>query len=153
MATTGLWPIKGSLKAAIEYAENPDKTTPQDCLDNDLYAALRYAGNDSKTDRKMYVTGINCGKFTAYEEMIAVKRHFGERGTNVAYHGYQSFNVREVTPELAHQIGVETARQMWGDRFQVLVTTHLNTDNLQELLCKGWFSPPNTYDCGSFVVN
>ena len=23
----------------------------------------------------------------------------------------------------------------------------------QELLCKGWFQPPNTYDCGSFVVN
>ena len=23
----------------------------------------------------------------------------------------------------------------------------------QELICKGWFLPPNTYDCGSFVVN
>ena len=23
----------------------------------------------------------------------------------------------------------------------------------QELICKGWFLPSNTYDCGSFVVN
>ena len=130
MATTGFWPIKGSLKAAIDYADNPDKTTAQEFVDSDLYAALRYAGNDSKTDRKMYVTGISCGKFTAYEEMIAVKRHFGERGLNVAYHGYQSFDVREVTPELAHRIGVETAKRMWGENYQVLVTTHLNTDNL-----------------------
>ncbi|MBR2590725.1 MAG: relaxase/mobilization nuclease domain-containing protein [Clostridia bacterium] len=48
----------------------------------------------------------------------------------MAYHGYQSFEVGEVTPEEAHEIGKETARRMWGDRFQVLVTTHLNTDNL-----------------------
>ena len=47
-----------------------------------------------------------------------------------AYHGYQSFEAGEVTPEEAHEIGKETARRMWGDRFQVLVTTHLNTDNL-----------------------
>ena len=130
MATTGFWPIKGSLKAAIDYADNPDKTAAQEFVDNDLCAALRYAGNDSKTDQKMYVTGINCGKFTAYEEMIAVKRHFGERGQNVAYHGFQSFDVREVTPEQAHRIGVETAKRMWGENYQVLVTTHLNTDNL-----------------------
>ena len=28
-----------------------------------------------------------------------------------------------------------------------------NSISNQELLCKGWFQPPNTYDCGSFVVN
>ena len=28
-----------------------------------------------------------------------------------------------------------------------------NSVQNQELLCKGWFQPPNTYDCGSFVVN
>ena len=48
----------------------------------------------------------------------------------IAYHGYQSFKTGEVTPEEAHQIGLETARRMWGKDFQVLVTTHLNTDNL-----------------------
>ena len=46
MATTGFWPIKGSLKAAIDYADNPDKTTAPEFVDNDLYAALRYTGNN-----------------------------------------------------------------------------------------------------------
>ena len=46
------------------------------------------------------------------------------------YHGYQSFAAGEVTPDEAHAIGMETARQMWGARYQVVVTTHLNTDNI-----------------------
>ena len=130
MATTGFWPVRDKLKATIDYAKNPDKTTDRRYLDGDLYAALRYIENDHKTDKKMYVTGINCSRYTAYEEMMAVKRHFGERGRNIAYHGYQSFVSGEVTPEEAHTIGVETARRMWGDSYQVVVTTHLNTDNV-----------------------
>lgn len=130
MATTGFWPIKGELRTAIEYAENPDKTMDTQYLDADLHAALQYAQNEVKTDRKLYVSGINCSRRFACEEMMAVKRRFGERGRNVAYHGYQSFAKGEVTPEEAHRIGVETARKMWGERFQVVVATHLNTDNL-----------------------
>ncbi len=130
MATTGFWPVHGRLKEVLNYAENPDKTTPKEFLDEDLYAAIRYAENDAKTDRTMFVSGINCSKHNAYNEMMAVKQRFGERGTNIAYHGYQSFKEGEVTPEEAHQIGLETARQMWGSRYQVVVTTHLNTENL-----------------------
>ena len=130
MATTGFWPVKGRLKEVINYAANPDKTTEAKYLDADLYAALRYAENDGKTDEKLFVSGVNCSKHNAYIQMMAVKKRFGERGTVVAYHGYQSFMTGEVTPEEAHAIGVETARRMWGDRFQVVVTTHLNTDNL-----------------------
>ena len=130
MATTGFWPVRDKLKATIDYAKNPDKTTDRRYLDGDLYNALRYIENDKKTDAKMYVTGINCSRYTAYEEMMAVKRRFGERGRNIAYHGYQSFVSGEVTPEEAHAIGVETARRMWGDSYQVVVTTHLNTDNV-----------------------
>ena len=130
MATTGFWPVKGRLKEVIDYANNPDKTTAKEYLDEDLYAAIRYVENDDKTDRTAFVTGINCSKHNAYNEMIAVKRRFGERGKNIAYHGYQSFAEGEVTPEEAHQIGVETARKMWGAKYQVIVTTHLNTDNI-----------------------
>ena len=130
MATTGFWPVRGKLKDIIDYAENPDKTTEREYLDDDLYNALRYVENDDKTDRKMYVSAINCSKSMAYEQMTAVKRKYGQRGKVVAYHGYQSFEEGEVTPEEAHRIGVETARRMWGDRFQVVVTTHLNTANL-----------------------
>ena len=67
---------------------------------------------------------MNCTKDRAYEEMMAVQRRFGLRGTNVAYHGFQSFRPGEVSPEEAHQIGIETAWRMWGDKYQVVVTTH-----------------------------
>lgn len=62
--------------------------------------------------------------------MIAVQRRFGMKGKVVAYHGIQSFKAGEVTPEEAFEIGKETARRMWGNKYQVLVTVHLNTDNL-----------------------
>ena len=130
MATTGFWPVKGRLKEVIDYANNPDKTTAKEYLDKDLYVAIRYVENDDKTDQTMFVSGINCSKHNAYNEMIAVKRRFGERGKNIAYHGYQSFAAGEVTPDEAHDIGMETARQMWGAKYQVVVTTHLNTDNI-----------------------
>ena len=130
MATTGFWPIKGRLKDAIDYAENPDKTTDRKYLDEDLYSALHYAANDAKTDQKMYVSAINCPKQLAYETMMDTKRRYGKLGGNVAYHGYQSFKTGEVTPEEAHTIGKETARRMWGDDYEIVVTTHLNTDNI-----------------------
>ena len=130
MATTGFWPIKGRLKDAIDYAENPNKTTDRKFLDEDLYSALRYAANDEKTDKKMYVSAINCPKQLAYETMMDTKRRYGKLGGNVAYHGYQSFKTGEVTPQEAHTIGMETARRMWGDNYEIVVTTHLNTDNI-----------------------
>ena len=130
MAVTGFWPIYKNLKATLDYADNPDKTTAREYLDDDLYAALSYAENDNKTDRKMYVGGINCSKQNAYSEMIAVQRRFGIRGKVVGYHGIQSFKTGEVTPEQAFEIGKAPARKMWGDKYQVLVTVHLNTDNV-----------------------
>lgn len=130
MATTGFWPVKNRLKEVIDYARNPDKTIDKKFLDEDLYAALRYVENDKKTDQTMYVSSINCPKQRAYEYMMATKRRYGKLGGNVAYHGYQSFVSGEVTPEEAHQIGLETARRMWGKDYEIVVTTHLNTDNL-----------------------
>ena len=130
MASTGFWPVKSRLKDVIDYAENPDKTIDKRFLDDDLWTAIRYAENDRKTDQKMYVSAINCPKQRAYQCMMDTKRRFGKLGGNVAYHGYQSFVSGEVTPEEAHQIGVETARRMWGEEYEVVVTTHLNTDNI-----------------------
>ena len=130
MASTGFWPVKSRLKEVIDYAENPDKTTDKRFLDEDLWAALRYVENDKKTDQTMYVSGINCPKQRAYQCMMATKRRYGKLGGNVAYHGYQSFVSGEVTPEEAHAIGVETAKRMWGKDYEIVVTTHLNTDNI-----------------------
>ena len=130
MATTGFWPVKGSLKSVIQYADNPDKTTNRKFLDRDLADALQYVENDAKTDQKLFVSAINCDPETAYEDMTATKARFGKHGGNVAYHGYQSFRPGEVTPEECHRIGIRTAREMWGDQYEIVVTTHLNTDSL-----------------------
>lgn len=130
MATTGFWPVKDRLKEVIDYAENPDKTIDKKYVDSDLYAALQYVSNGKKTDEHMYVSGINCNAKRAYERMTATKKRFGKTGGNVAYHGYQSFQTGEATPEEAHKIGLETARRMWGNEYEVVVTTHLNTDNV-----------------------
>ena len=57
-------------------------------------------------------------------------KRFGKTNGVVAFHAYQSFREGEVTPEQCHEIGVALARKVWGGRFQVLVATHMNTDNL-----------------------
>lgn len=119
MATTSLWKVSGSLKKVLDYAENPDKTSLKNVID--------YASDKDKTDDELFVTGINCDVENAYELMNETKRQFGKKDKVVAYHGYQSFKDGEVTPEECHAIGVETAKRLWGDRYEVIVTTHLNT--------------------------
>lgn len=125
MATTKIWPIKDSLARVVDYARNPEKTY------SDLQAVLHYAETEDKTvsgpERTLFVTGVNCNRDSAFREMQAVKERFGKMGGNVAYHAYQSFKPGEVTPELCHQLGVELAKRMWGDEYQVLVATHFNT--------------------------
>ena len=76
-----------------------------------------------------FVSGINCSPATARDEMLAVKKRFGKENGTVAYHGYQSFAPGEATPELAHEIGVKLATRLWGDRYQVIVATHLDKEN------------------------
>lgn len=125
MATTKIWVIKDSLSRVVNYAKNPEKT-----IFSDLKQVLKYAENDEKTvdknEKTMYVTGVNCKAKTAYEEMIAVQNRFDKSTGNIAYHAYQSFKTGEVSPELAHKIGVELAEKMWSEH-QVIVATHFNT--------------------------
>lgn len=51
------------------------------------------------------------------------------------FHAFQSFAKGEVTPEIAHQIGIRLANELWGDRFEVVVTTHLNTNCIHNHFC------------------
>lgn len=74
-----------------------------------------------------YVSGVNCHPGTAREEMIAVKKRFGKEDGNAAYHGYQSFSPEDkISPDMAHEIGLKLAQELWGDRFQVIIATHLD---------------------------
>lgn len=67
--------------------------------------------------------------------MILTKQRYGKEDGYIAWHGYQSFKPGEVTPEQCHALGVELARQMWGDRFQGIVTTHLDKEHLHNHFC------------------
>ena len=135
MAVTKIWPVRGRLDSLIRYAENEEKTRMPDLTGlapakDDLTEVLQYAANHSKTtqDRQLFVSGVNCLPEIARQQMELTKRQFGDTAGIIAFHAYQSFPPGEVTPEECHAIGVELARRLWGDRFQVLIATHLNTD-------------------------
>jgi len=133
MAATSFWPIHGRLRDLIEYAENPEKTVCPDAsieVEQGFFDVLEYVQDDTKTDYRQFVTGINCTPETAVEQMTMTKLRYGKTGGTVAFHAYQSFKGHEASPELAHRIGVETARRMWGDQFEVIVATHLNTNSV-----------------------
>ena len=127
MATTSLWHIQGHLRDLIDYVENPEKTYPEL---KDLWDASRYVQRPAATADGHYVTAINCLKETALEQMILTKRQYGKTDGYIAFHGYQSFKPGEVSAQECHDIGVALAKEMWGDRFQILVTTHLDKDHL-----------------------
>lgn len=125
MATTKIWAIKDSISRVVKYAENPNKTTLSDIKQVLLYAEDKEKTTD-ENETTMFVTGVNCNRDTALAEMIKTQIKFDKTTGNVAYHAYQSFKRGEITPELAHKIGVELAEQMFPEH-QVLVATHLNT--------------------------
>ena len=136
MAVTSLWRVKGYIGKVLLYAENPDKTTnPEtipvgETLNRDtLEDVISYAGREEATNQRQLVRGINCTAANARKEMIDVKKQFGKEDGTIAYHGYQSFREGEVTPDQAHQIGVDLATKLWGDRYQVLVATHLDKNS------------------------
>lgn len=143
MAVTSIWRVKGWLGKVVIYVENPDKTEnpafyeKQDMTDRQtqgLSDVIDYAVNSEKTQAEdentavlqQFVSGVNCHPATARQEMIAVKKRFGKEDGTIAYHGYQSFAPGEATPEMAHEIGVKLAQQLWGDKYQVIVATHLD---------------------------
>ena len=110
-----------------------------------LSRVLQYAANPKKTNNKLYVNGINCEPETAYEEFTAVKRSYAKTGGIEAYHGYLSFKEQDITPELSLKIGTEFAQEVWGKRFQVLVTVHIDTEHPQDEFCQGYFLPKMCY--------
>lgn len=128
MAVSKIWSIKTNLTTVINYVVNEEKTNEE--LFQDLHKEINYIANDIKTEEKLYVSGINCDSKTAKQEFVKVKKRFNKVGGITVFHAIQSFKENEVTPEEAHKIGKQLAREMWGDKFQVVVATHLNTNHL-----------------------
>lgn len=132
IATTKIWKVVSNFDYTIKYAENRKKTVLTGKEINSIESVINYASAEEKTTKNEIelVSAINCAKESAFEEMMQTKRKFGKTDKILAWHGYQSFKPGEVTPELAHQIGIELAKTLWGDRFQVVVTTHLDQKHI-----------------------
>ncbi len=135
MATTKIWKVQKRIDKVISYATNEEKTKNnynEYGINNfdDIRQVMTYATNPDKTEKQFFATGINCEVKDADKQMQFVKIIYGKENGILAFHAYQSFAEGEVTPKIAHEIGVKLANEMWGDRFQVVVSTHLNTEHL-----------------------
>ena len=135
MATTSLWHVSGRLTDLIKYVENPEKTIAKDAKLGELFDVIDYVRRDDATAEGEYVSTINCMRETAFEQMIMTKKQFGKTSGYIAWHGYQSFKPGEITPGECHRIGLELAKEMWGDRYQIIVTTHLDKDHIHNHFC------------------
>lgn len=123
MAITKIIAIRDRLDKRVNYAVNGEKTT--------LDTGITYAANPEKTEQHFFTSVLNCENCeTAYAEMQTTKRRFGKLGGVVGYHFIQSFAPGEVTPEQAHAIGVAFARRLFGERYEVVVGTHLDRAHL-----------------------
>ena len=129
MAVSKFWPVRTNLRQTMDYVVNPEKTEA-DAISDDLSQVLAYAQDEKKTEKLLYVSGLNCIPKIACEQFMNVKRQFAKTDGILATHAYMSFAPGEVTPAQAHAIGLEVAEKLWGERYQVIVTTHLNTNCL-----------------------
>ena len=111
MAVTKTHPIKSTLKAAIDYILNPEKT-----------------------DGKLLASSFGCGIETADIEFAWTREAAGNRGTHLGRHLIQSFTVGETTPEEAHKIGMELAKEILGSKYEFVLTTHVDKNHLHNHL-------------------
>ena len=112
MAQTKIWPVKDNLGWCVRYIMNP-----------------------AKTQEGKLVSGVNMfiplNDWQApTNQMMDTKARFGKHGGRLAYHLEQSFKPGEVTPDVAHQIGMEFAKELFGDKYEVVVATHIDKEHI-----------------------
>ena len=115
MAVTKIKAIRGTLSKAIAYILNPEKT-----------------------DEKLLVSSYGCASETAAQEFEWTRKIAEQKGMNpvriIARHVIQSFEVGEVTPELAHEIGKQFADEILGGKYEYVLTTHIDKDHVHNHL-------------------
>ena len=132
-----MWGCHGSVSTVTKYTANKAKTwngayasaATYHKFEGSVGAVMEYTADQMKTEKQLYVTGVNCSDepSVAARQFMQTKKTFGKTEGLQCMHGYQSFKPGEVTPEVAHKIGLELAKRVWGDKFEVLVSTHVNT--------------------------
>ncbi len=129
MATTSIWSIKNNLKQSINYIINPEKTINKDYGKTDYNYLEGKADYNFKNEKVHYVSYLNCEEYDPYSSMKDTKDYYSKNDGVLAYHGYQSFKEGEVTADIAHEIGVKFAEEMFKD-YEVVVATHQNTSHI-----------------------
>lgn len=124
MAYDKLIPIRSRLDHCVDYVLNPEKTG--------LAAVLGYIGDREKNTLGQAVleTALNCQLETAYQDMMQTKRRWDKTGGVLGYHIVHSFAPGEVTPAQAHEIGIEFAERLLSNRYEAVVSTHLDKAHL-----------------------
>ncbi len=132
MAIIFIRDIQSRLDKTLSYISNKRKTANKKYEEVflDLHNALDYTTDDIKTEQQFFVSAINCNPETAYREMIKTKKDFNKTDKILGFHLIQSFDKGEGTPEMIHELGIKFAKEIWGDSFEVVISTHLNTDCL-----------------------
>lgn len=120
-AVTSIWCVKDRLDHVVHYVEDEEKTVDE---------VIDYVNNDNKTNEKKYVTCINCDSFDPCKSMMNTKKFFNDHKQIMAFHGYQSFEPGEVSGEVAHEIGVKLVEELYGNRFEVVVATHVDKNHI-----------------------
>lgn len=119
--------IRTRLDMRVAYAVNEDKMTLADGID--------YATDAEKTGHVAFRSTLNCGSVqTAFSEMQRTKEKWHKTDGVLGYHFIQAFAPGEVTPQQAHEIGMEFARRCFGTRFEVVIGTHLDRQHLHNHL-------------------
>ena len=115
MAVTKIKAIRGTLSKAIAYILNPEKT-----------------------EEKLLVSSYGCASETAAREFEWTRKIAEQKGMNpvriIARHVIQSFEIGEVTPELAHEIGKQFADEILGGKYEYVLTTHIDKDHVHNHL-------------------
>ena len=127
MAVTKVFAIRVRLDDRVRYITDGEKTS--------LASSITYISNPEKTEQFFFTSALNCSSVdTALSEMMETKQQFGKMGGVLGYHFIQSFQPGEVTPEQAHAIGLEFAKRLFGKRYEVVISTHLNKHHLHNHL-------------------
>ena len=111
MAVTKTHPIKSTLKAAIDYICNSDKT-----------------------DGKLLVSSFGCAAETADIEFEWTRRHSIDKGTHLGRHLIQAFEPGEVSAAEAHEIGLQLAKEILGGKYEFVLTTHIDKGHIHNHL-------------------
>ena len=100
--------------------------------------AIAYILNPEKTDEKLLVSSYGCASETAAREFEWTRKIAEQKGMNpvriIARHVIQSFEIGEVTPELAHEIGKQFANEILGGKYEYVLTTHIDKDHVHNHL-------------------